>query len=616
MPGLMCVIDGVDRNNLRHTINYLQKKFIDDEVRIVTYDNSDDDYIYSADISQMLSIVTTIKPDIILTNHLISVPHLKKFNTIVWLTDRMGNACAKRTENVGFWRQTMGLLKTADQQIYAASQFTARKMIENYRIPCKLLYPYIPTGDENSSEVVLFNDIPRYLNKLKEHFPDQPFEKLVDFSDLKKAKLYVHISVGMEYTNIEIPLAHSYGVPCVIENTGCLSEYATPGDILVPLGGDERTWIQTFKQSLRDRDINSETVKKLSFRYSHMSEIEQRIKAALQKNKPMRPPSFQEAQSIARRKHGGETLRPITNKPEKKQPVRPVVIGNGLPKNDVDHVKEYLSSNENVYFGCGGLGDAMLTISMCYKDPNAKVIFGANHPSVQYLFDAFKIPVMITRNFFPSVLGMTLHHYIITHANCKGGGHIPDTMNFGEWSSDNHKYLSRINKSMPLLDIFGKLVNPRATKGVIGICPRGSDHNNLAKQRFLTTDEFRRLVSKFIEKDLTVFAFGSVNDVEHYGSIQHNNFIWMTSEFGISHPAPRYPTSFRHLLSCINSCDELYSVDTWLKTYSALAGIPTKVILSRRHGVTMIPPADASDYIFMDREFWGFDFVDIHSLLK
>jgi hypothetical protein len=189
-------------------------------------------------------------------------------------------------------------------------------------------------------------------------------------------------------------------------------------------------------------------------------------------------------------------------------------------------------------------------------------------------------------------------------------------MNFGEWANDSQKYLARINKSMPLLDIFGKLVNPRATKGVIGICPRGSDHNNLAKQRFLATDEFRRLAIKFIEKDLTVFAFGSAADVEHYGSIQHNNFIWMTSEFGISHPAPRYPTSFRHLLSCINSCDELYSVDTWLKTYGALAGIPTKVILSRRHGVTMIPPTDASDYIFMDREFWGFDFVDIHSLLK
>ena len=617
MPGLICVIDGIDRNGLRYTINYLTKKF-EDDVQVISYDGLDDDCLLATNIDDMLEHLRHRSPGLVITNHLPSVPHLTtKYDTIVWLTDQTGASIIKRQDNIQFWRQTMGLLKSSKDRVYASSQFMAKQILNSYRVPCKVMQPYIsPITIENTPEIVYFNELPIHLAKLKEHQPSQSFEKLNDYEDLSRAKLYIHVATGVEYSNIEIPIAHSYGVPCIVENNGCLQEYITSGDKVVPSGSDEKQWLAAFKSGMRDRDINSEIVKKLSFRYSHMSEMEERIKKVLQKMKPMHAPTFQEVQAIAKKRFGLHQ-RPMPNpKAEKKQPVKPVVVGNGLPKNDVDHVKHYLIENEHVYFGCGGLGDAILTIAMCYNDPKARVIFGANHDSVKHLFAACKVPVMITRNFYPSMLGMTLHHHIATHPNFKGAAHIPDSMNYGEWANNSEKYLKRVVRSMPLIDMFGRMINPRKTSGVVGIAPRGSDHNSVNKQRFLSQDEFRKLVRKLLNQNKTVLAFGSASDVDHYGLIPDNNFIWMTGEFGWSHPAPRYPSSFRHMLSCINGCDELYSVDTWLKTYGALAGIPTKVIMSRRSGVSIPPPNDASDYIFMNQAFWGFDLVDIKNVLQ
>lgn len=616
MPGLICVFDGVDRNGLRYTTNYLAKKF-ENEVQIISYDGEDEDCLLASSVADMIEHLRHRSPTLVVTNHLPSIPALNsaKQKTVVWLTDRTGVSIIKRQENIQFWRQTMGFLKSHNEQIYVSSQFMAGQILSNYRIPCKVLHPYIEPAESGSPEVVYYNEPPVHLWKLKELMPDQPFEQLKDYEDLNRAKLYIHVSTGIEYSNIEIPIAHSYGVPCIIENNGCLPEYVTSGDKSLPSGADDKQWVSAFKVAMRDRNINSETVKKLSFRYSHMSDIEERIKIALQKTKPMRPPSFQEAQAIAKRRFGAPQRPAPEAKAGKKQPVKPIIIGNGLPKNDVDHVKNFLGSNDRVYFGCGGLGDAMLTIASCYQDPQARVIFGANHENVKSLFDAFKIDVLITRNFYPSVLGMTLHHYIIAHPNFKGAAHIPDSMNYGEWVSNHEKYLKRMVRSMPLIDMFGRMVNPRKTNGVVGIAPRGSDHHGKAKQRYLAPEEFRAVTRKFLDQNKTVFAFGSAEDVDHYGAVQHNNFIWMTGDFGMSHPAPRYPSSFRHLLSCINGCDELYSVDTWLKTYGALAGIPTNVIMSRRNGVTVPPPNDASDYIFMNQNFWGFNLVDVKDLL-
>ena len=44
----------------------------------------------------------------------------------------------------------------------------------------------------------------------------------------------------------------------------------------------------------------------------------------------------------------------------------------------------------------------------------------------------------------------------------------------------------------------------------------------------------------------------------------------------------------KRLFAAINACDEVVSVDTWLKTYSALAGIPTQFRLSDPDGNSLL----------------------------
>ena len=62
--------------------------------------------------------------------------------------------------------------------------------------------------------------------------------------------------------------------------------------------------------------------------------------------------------------------------------------------------------------------------------------------------------------------------------------------------------------------------------------------------------------------------------------------------------------SFDIFLRTINSAKEVISVDTWLKTYTLLAGLPTKVIESKFHGSYMPFGHDSSDYVFINPNIW------------
>jgi hypothetical protein len=61
---------------------------------------------------------------------------------------------------------------------------------------------------------------------------------------------------------------------------------------------------------------------------------------------------------------------------------------------------------------------------------------------------------------------------------------------------------------------------------------------------------------------------------------------------------------FEKFLKIINSADEVISMDTWLKTYSALIGIKTSVIMNRSKGKYIDIFRDPSDYIFLNSDLW------------
>jgi hypothetical protein len=85
----------------------------------------------------------------------------------------------------------------------------------------------------------------------------------------------------------------------------------------------------------------------------------------------------------------------------------------------------------------------------------------------------------------------------------------------------------------------------------------------------------------------------------------------MSSDWRVSYPEHREPSTLENLLAVVNGCAEVIAVDTWLKTYSALAWVPTTVIATRYDQ----PYDNPGDQIFLN-PLWGFRQVTIENLLR
>ncbi len=534
--------------------------------------------------------------------------------TVLFINDP-NEGYSTRGDNISGWRQNMTVFKMMDS-VFVASSALATTFLNTYRIPCKVQYPYAPQRNKSTSSYILYNKFPKYMSEMQDFAPHESYMMYEKLEDFQNAKLYVHLPEPGEQWNINIILAHTYGVPCITYQQGCFSEFCTTGDKMLPVGVDSRTWISNFKIALRDHSINSKIVYDMSQRFHTMNELQQRIRQALKNNGMHRtPPTFIEVQEKAA---GVDAMKKLqTRRPVQAPVFVQKIVRPPSRRNDWQGIGNYLDSNDRVYAGVGGMGDALLTLSAAHNDPGSKVIFGSNSgvkEPVKQLFDTFQVDVQIVQNFNGSSEGYSTWQSIMEHPNCKGAVHIPPDLNYGDWGSNAKEYLSKTPKRMPFENLVGKLINPRATKKVIGLCPRGSDHTSVWKQRYLSRDEFHRLTKKLLGEDATVVVFGSAEDLAYYGVYQDNNVLFMNSNFAVSHPAPKYPITMRHMLTAVNSCDYIVSVDTWLKTYAALAGIPCKVIMNRYFGKSTLEYADPSDKIFLDSLFWGFDVVPLESL--
>lgn len=536
--------------------------------------------------------------------------------TILYINDPFYEEHNSRGNNISAWRHNLVAFKNLDS-VFVASSKLATTFLNMFRTTCKVQYPYVPKKAKSQPQNIVYNKTPPYIAKMMEFAPNETYLQLNDEKDFEFAKLYIHIPEPGEQWDINIMLAHTHGVPCITYQQGCFSEFCTSGDKVISSGSDVKTWVTTYKLALRDHAINSKIVYDMSQRFHAMNEVQQRIKKALQNNGLITktPPTFTEVQNKA---NGVMTrLQNRRTKPEeptfRQKIVRPVT-----KSDDYLTIPNFLNNNAAVYAGVGGLGDALLTIAAAYNEPGSKIVFGSNggvKQTVAQLFDALGIEALLVRNFNGSSEGMAVWNNIVEHIHCKSSVHIPKDLNYRDWGVNTKSYFDKIVKRMPLIKIMGKLVNPRATGKVIGLCPRGSDHTSVWKQRYLSKDEFNRMVKKLLEEKATVIVFGSEDDLNYYGVYQDNNVIFMNSNFAVSHPAPRYPISMRHMLTAINACDQIISVDSWLKTYAALAGIPCKVIMNRYFGKSVLDYADPSDMIFLDASVWGFDIVPLSDLI-
>lgn len=533
-----------------------------------------------------------------------------KLKTILYLNDP-NEGYSSRGDNISNWRQNLSTFQNIEN-IFVASSALATTFLNTYRIPCKVQYPYVPKREASTSpSYILYNRPPTYLENMYDFAPGESYVMYNSEEDFKDAKIYIHVPEAGEQWHINILMAHTYGIPCITYKQGCFSEFCTTGDKVLPVGMDVKTWMNNFKQALRDHRINSKIVYDMSQRFHVMSNLQQHIKKALIDHGLQKtPPTFAEIHKKP------SNLKKLQNRKAEIQStfsqkmVRP-------PRNDYSGLAAFLNNNETIYAGVGGLGDALLTLAAAFKEPGSKIVFGANSSTkevVKQLFTVFDIESLLVQNFNGSAEGIMTWNSIFDHPHCKSTVHIPKDLNYGDWGINTKHYVEKMITRIPLIKTIGKLVNPRYTKKVIGLCVRGSDHTSTWKQRYLSKDEYHRLIEKSLSQDATVIVFGSENDINYYNVYQNNNVIFMNSNFAISHPAPKYSISMRHMLTAINSCDLIISVDTWLKTYAGLAGIPCKVIMNRYFGKSTLEYTDPSDKIFLDPSIWGFEVLPIDSI--
>ena len=261
----------------------------------------------------------------------------------------------------------------------------------------------------------------------------------------------------------------------------------------------------------------------------------------------------------------------------------------------INKIKSFISSNDsNYYLGFGGLGDALLLLATCWNDPKAKVIFFANQqPFIRQFFDLFNVQIFLHDNVMGSNLAPQAYNLITKHPNFKQSAHLADYCNYEDWRNEE-KYIKRIISYVPWIEKLGK-----KEEETIILSPSGSQKCN-HRQRHLSKDEFEKLVNKHED----IYAIGSLNDIHYYGLIKRKGFHWLNSDKIYHWDESIEKITIKDMVQIIHSAKQVISMDTWLKTYSLLCGIPTTVIETRWYGQYYPYGGDSTDWVFLNPKIW------------
>ncbi len=236
----------------------------------------------------------------------------------------------------------------------------------------------------------------------------------------------------------------------------------------------------------------------------------------------------------------------------------------------LQQVNDWITNDRDLYLGFGGMGDALLTLAACWNNPKAKCIFFANVSSIPFIesiFKLFYIPCLIRPNIMGTIQANQVHDKMIQTGRLKTSAHLADGLNYEDWRNEE-KYRNRIVKNVPWVDKIGKISSSRK---IITIAPHGSQHEE-GRQRYLSPDEFSKICNKYVNKGFDVYGIGS-DDQRKQFPLKENCF-WATNQALHNYAGNKKNIDLAFMLRIINASSEVISVDTWLKTYSLLIGIP------------------------------------------
>jgi hypothetical protein len=268
----------------------------------------------------------------------------------------------------------------------------------------------------------------------------------------------------------------------------------------------------------------------------------------------------------------------------------------------------------------GGIGDALLGVAKSFELGKPLLIHAANRHNreiIEKFLAPFDIPTLVLDGSFMQELKAAYPAFKNSPA-CLSTCHLPDDMNYAEWAN-RLKYEPRVPTRLDVQELFGKVSpNPKPT---IVIAPAGSNlppkigtpYGEFTKNRVLKSEETVALAHRYLKTHRVAL----VGNHEHEGLVRrvnNPNCFWASADYLLDHKGRRTPSTIGYLYSLINSAEHVYSVDTWVKTYSCFAEVPTTVIRTRYNGIYPDMQLDLSENVFLNRNLWNLDIKTIEEL--
>jgi hypothetical protein len=274
-------------------------------------------------------------------------------------------------------------------------------------------------------------------------------------------------------------------------------------------------------------------------------------------------------------------------------------------KNMFEKLKHFVGTTGNIYLTFGGVGDLVLLLGSCYDDPSAKVVFFSNGNAAGFgseFLKYFNLKSFIHSNVMGTNIAIQSWQMILQTGRLAPSQHLAKNLDYGDWKTNKKYYENKIKASTDWIERIGKAPYLENEKVLI-LAPSGSVKAD-SKRRYLTTEEFKFLVDLYLSKGYTIYSVGSEQDFNYYPKINNDKHVWLTSNKTLLNNGKKIIHSFETFLSIINSAKEVISVDTWLKTYTLLAGIPTKVLENKFNGSYKEWGYDVSDYVFLNTNIY------------
>jgi glycosyltransferase involved in cell wall biosynthesis/predicted O-methyltransferase YrrM/cyclopropane fatty-acyl-phospholipid synthase-like methyltransferase/Tfp pilus assembly protein PilF len=239
------------------------------------------------------------------------------------------------------------------------------------------------------------------------------------------------------------------------------------------------------------------------------------------------------------------------------------------------------------YAHLGGAGDALLLMASFYDQKPDAVVF--SYPNgvgaAKALFDAFPKLSKIyflpqhTDPFFHTILRYSVHEL----KNCLGAGTTPKHSYDEEWKIGldvEKKY--RIQKSPKWAADFRKNSGSRR----IALAPKGSLAGMVgSKRNIILPEHWPHIIQHILNRGFEPVILGVPSEALEFPALP--GCVDLRKE------------TFPGQMRCIGECAGVVGADSWAKTFSALAHIPT-VVFEPLKGADIANWKDPSDWVFIE----------------